>query len=354
MKKRLYTFIATVLMVLLVPTMVSAKVLVADENTTELEGKHNESKLIFGNSVYNSAEIDGLAMVFGNQVNGDGKTDIGGYAGNIITISDDVERDLFVAGNMITITDKAKLNRDLFIAGNMITVSSDVARNLNVAGSVVDISGIEVKGNAHIYADSIIIDEKTKIVGTLTIDETCEVEGMTASNYGKLVKEKSEEVVEESLQTKIVDAIISVLTSYVSALIILLLFSKVRKALDKTKFEGKTVIGSSFKGLAALIVVPIVSIFAMVTGILLPISLITLALYVFAIYMAGILASYIFTHNIWKLKLKPNFYLELLAGIVVVKVLSYVPYVGGLVGAVMLFYGLGLICELVLGLIKNK
>lgn len=146
MKKRLYTFIATVLMVLLVPSMVSAKVFVAEENSTKIDGKHNESKVVFGNTVYNSAEIDGLAMIFGNQVNGEGKTDIGGYAGNIVTISDDVKRDLFVAGNMITITDKAKINRDLFIAGNIITISSDVERNLNVAGSMVDLSGIEVKG----------------------------------------------------------------------------------------------------------------------------------------------------------------------------------------------------------------
>lgn len=188
----------------------------------------------------------------------------------------------------------------------------------------------------------------------MTIDEACEVEGMTASNYGKLVKEKSDEIVEESIQVKIVTAITSILTSYISALIILLLFSKVRTSLDKIKFEGKNVVGTSFKGLAALIVIPIVSIIAMITGVLLPISLITFALYVFAIYMAGILGSYVFSHNIWKLKLKPNFYLELLTGIVVVKALSYIPYIGGLVGAVMLFYGLGLIYELVLGLIKNK
>lgn len=354
MKKRLYAFITIVLVALVFPSIVSAKVLVAEENTTKLDGKHNESKLVFGNTVNNSAEINGLAMIFGNQVNGDGKTDIGGYAGNIVTISDDVERDLFVAGNMITITDKAKLNRDVFIAGNMITICSDVERNLNVAGSVVDLSGIEVKGNAHIYAESIIVDEKTKIMGTLTIDETSEVENLTEKNYSKLVKEKSDEVVEESVQTKIVNFITSIITSYISALAILLVFSKVRKSLDTIKFDGKSVASSSAIGLAVLIVVPIISIIAVFTGIFTPIALITLALYVFAIYMASILASYVFTHNIWKTKLKPNFYLELLMGIVVVKALSYIPFVNVLVDALMLFYGLGIIYNLVLGLIKNK
>ncbi len=353
MKRKLYAFIATVLMVLLVPSVVNAKVLVAEENNANLKGKYNESKLVFGNTVNNSAEINGLAMIFGNQVNGNGKTDIGGYAGNIVTISDDVERDLFVAGNMITITEDAKINRDLFIAGNMITVESDIERNLNVAGSIVNISGIEVKGNAHIYADSIIVDENTKIIGTLTIDETSDVENLTASNYGKLVKEKTEEV-EESLQTKIVDAIISIITNYVTILIILLLFSKVRKSLDKIKIEGKAITLSSLIGLAGLVVVPIVSIVALFTGILTPIALIVFALYVFAIYVSSLLASYVVAHNIWNLKLKPNFYLELLVGIVAIKVLSYIPYVNTLVGAVLLFYGLGLIFNLVSELIKNK
>ena len=354
MKRRLYAIIATVLMVLMVPTIVNAKVLVAENENANLKGKYNESKLVFGNTVNNSAEINGLAMIFGNQVTGDGKTDLGGYAGNIVTISDEVERDLFVAGNMITITKDAKINRDLFIAGNMITIESNVERNLNVAGSMVDISGIEVKGNAHIYAESIIVDENTKINGTLTIDETSEIENLKETNYGKLVKEKAEEVAEESIQTKIVNVIISILTDYVSVLIILLLFTKVRKSLDKVKFDGKTVTSSSTIGLVTLIVVPIISIFTLFTGVLTPITLIVVALYVFAIYVSSLLASYVFAHNIWKLKLKPNFYLELLAGIVVLKVLSYIPYIGALAGAVLLFYGFGLIYNLVLSLIKNK
>lgn len=352
MGKYLKKYFVLMLAVLLIPSIVSAKVIEAEEDTVNLKGEHDSTKLVVGSTINNQATIDGIGLFFGNQVTSNGNTLYGVYIGNVVNISDRVEKDLFVAGNTITINKEAVIKRDLFIAGNMITIESDVERDLNVVASTIDLSGITIYGDAHLYADTITFDKDTRIIGTLYVNEESTLTNLTSNMYSKIVKEELT-AKEIDLQTKIMDELLSIATNYICALIILLMFSGFKKSLNSIKVAGKEVCLTSLIGFGSLIAIPVMAIIALMTGMLLPISLITIALYVIAIYLSSLVTGYIIGHAIWTSKKEDNIFAELLIGLTLVKIIPYIPVIGGLTSAIILFFGFGTIIKLVCGLIKK-
>lgn len=340
------------LTVLLIPTIVSAKVFEAGESNIDLKGEEDSSKVVFGNTVNNEATIDGIGLFFGNQVIGKGNTLYGGYAGNIVNISDNVEKDLFVAGNIITINRDAIINRDLFIAGNMITINTDVKRNLNVAGSTIDLSGVTIYGDAHLYAESITFDDDTKIEGTLYVSEDTTLNNLKSSMYADIVKEATTEV-EPTIKDQITEVLTSALSSYVCIVIILLMFKCFRKSLVNVKVQGKEVALTTLIGLASIVGIPVLFIIALATGLLAPLALVVIALYLIFIYLANLVVSYVIGHYIWTNKKDANVFIEALIGVVLLKVLSVIPVINGIVGTIVFLYGFGIITKLIIKLIKE-
>ena len=343
MKKIIY-----MLLLLLVPFMVSAKVTEADDNIN-YNGTHDSSSFLFGNTINNNGEIDGIAVIAGNSINAKGKVSFGVYAGNTINISDEIEKDLFVAGNAITITRDAKLPRDVYVAGNNIVILTDVGRDLYAGGEVVDIRGITIHGDATIDADKVLMDDKTVIEGKLSYYENTKIDNLKTATI-KEVKELKRMIDEQTKPTffnRVKWEAIKGLTGYVSLLILFLVFPKLRAAFDKNKDGAKEIALSILAGLIVLIVVPILSIIVMIPVITIPVSLLTLLLYGFAIYFALLLTAYFIGKCIYnKATEKNNLFLELLIGIVIVRLVRLIPYVGGIITALCLFYGLGKIYQL--------
>ena len=343
MKKYIY-----LLLLLLVPFMVSAKVMEADNNINFTENR-DSSSFLFGNTISNTGEINGISVIAGNSINAQGKVSYGAYAGNTINVSDEVENDLFVAGNAITITKDAKITRDAYIAGSNIVILTDVGRDLYAGGESVDIRGITIHGNAIIDADKVLMDDKTVIEGKLTYYENTTIDNLKTASITEVkeLKRIVENATKPTLFNRIKWGAIKVLTGYVSLLILFLVFPKLRAAFDKTEDGAKEVALSALAGLIALIVVPILSIIIMLPVVTIPIGLLLLLLYAFSIYFALLIASYLIGKLIYsKATDKSNWYLELLIGIVIVKLVGLIPYVGGLIVAICLFYGLGKIYQL--------
>ena len=342
MKKILY-----LLLLLLVPFMVSAKVVESDNNVN-FDGTHDASSFLFGNSINNNGEINGIAVIAGNSINSNGKVSYGVYAGNTLNISDEVENDLFAAGNAITITKEAKVPRDVYIAGSNIKILTDVGRDLYAGGETVDIRGITIHGNAIIDADKVLMDEKTVIEGQLSYYKNTTIENLKVATIEE-VKEINR-IIEEHTKPTFANRVkweaIKALTAYVSILILFLVFPKLKAAFDKNKDGVKDIALATLAGLIAIIVIPILSVIIMIPVITIPISLLMLLLYGFAIYFAVPLTAYLIGRAIYnKATDKNNMFLELLIGVVLVRLISLIPVVGGLIIAICLFYGLGKIYQ---------
>ena len=320
----------------------------ADEKVVQ-EGEYDSVRMIAGREVTNKAKIDGMSLGAGYEVTASGKSEVGLYAGNTVEISEEVSKDLFAAGNDVTITKDAKINRDVFIAANKVTVSTSLNRDAYIAADTVILKGVTVSGDATIYARKIVFDEETSILGTLTYSDDTTIENLNKATIGSTNVVKNEEIKKElaiTFKTRVINFTFSTLTSYITMLVLLLLLPKLRKRLSNPELGASLIIKNMAIGLGLLFFVPIVCILALVTRVLVPLSLISLCIYLFSLYLAVPFASYLIGNLITtKLFKLDNMYLALIIGVLLIKLLALIPTIGIFIGFITFIYGLGLILD---------
>ena len=354
MKKKLVSLLSLTLIVILSFTNVYALEITKAGDTVVQEGDYDSIRLVAGNTVTNKANVDGLSLVAGNEVTVEGSAPYGLYAGNSVTVSEKVEKDMFVAGNNIVIDSDAIIGRDAYIAGNTVKIKANITRDLRLGSSSVDLSGVTIGGDAYITADRIILDENTVITGKLTYVEDANVTGIEKATIGSIKTTKSNEVViEYSFKTRLYDFVVSYLGAIVTMLVLFYILPKIKEKLDKLELSFNSIAKTSLSGLIALIIIPILTLILVFTGILTPVSLIAICLYVVSIYLSTLFVGYIVGNLLTtKLLKKDSKYLALACGILLLKLIKLIPVIGGIITAISLFYGLGIIFNLIRN--KNK
>ena len=349
MKEKIKKILIFVLVMLLSVTNVDALSVTKAGDAVVQKGEYDSIRLVAGNSVTNRAKIDGLSFAAGNDVLAEGNVSYGLYAGNNIVINETVEKDLFVAGNNITIGSDAIIGRDVYIAGNKIIIKTDIKRDLRLASSSVDLSGVTVNGDAYIAAENIIFDENTVIVGKLTYSEDANVTGLDLASVGSVkIMETQKIVVETSLKDSIYSFVISYCAALVTMIVLFYFLPELKNKLNKLQINASNIAKIACIGLLLLIVTPVISLIAMFSGILTPVALITLALYAISIYVSILFVGYIIGNKIISKYLgKDNTYLSLACGILLIKLIKLVPVIGNIIYAIVLFYGLGIIYNLI-------
>ncbi len=362
MKKNLIKIAIAFVVTFIFITNVGAVSLGEFGETVVQEGDYNSVRFIAGNNVTNKAVIDGISFAAGNNVVSEATVPYGFYAGNIVNISDNIEKDLFIAGNSVTVGPNAVVGRDLFVAASSVVIKSNVGRDLRAGGETVTLKGITINGDAYVDADKIVLDEETVITGKLRYPDTAEVVDIDKASIGNIetyhvtVETEKEEGFFESF--KVTLFITSLVAGLITLFIILGLLPDLRHKIEKVDLNAEEILITAAIGLGILICVPIVSLFTIFTGVLTPITLIVLAIYVICIYLSRLFAAY-FVGNIVSKKLfeskKNNLFIaSVLIGVILVELVCLIPFIGGLVKFVLLVYGLGLILKLIKSNIKKK
>lgn len=355
MKKNFYLFIVMLLSIFMVNSVNAKEVTSFGDNITQ-KGDYDSTRFIAGNNVVNKANIDGLSFVAGNDIKVLGKSSYDFIAGNNITIEENIEKDLFVAGNNINISDDSIIGRDAYIAGNTIVINTNVKRDLRVGGESVDLRGINIGGDAIIYANKIILDKDTIISGKFTYQSNTNVVGLKSANIGKIKVIESDDIEnEDSIGDILFNFISSVSAGFIVVAALFFLLPNIKDKLNKLELDVSDIIKNIGIGLVVLIVVPIISLIALFSGVLAPISLIVIALYIIFIYIASLIVSYIVGRLLISKTLnKDNTYLALLGGIIIVKLIKLIPVIGGIVSVVVLLYGMGLIYKYIISIKKKS
>jgi len=357
MKKKILSLFSIFLtMFFAISNVYALEVAEAGDTITE-EGTYDSLRFVAGNKVTSKATIDGISFVAGNDIYLEGSSTYGVYAGNTITISGNIEKDLLVAGNKIVIESDTVIGRDAYLAGNQIIIKTNIPRDLRAGGSTIDLSGITIGGDAYLGAERVILDENTIITGKLTYYEDANITGLDKATIGEVITKHTDKVViEYDIKDRIYAFFVSVIAGLITMLCVLYLLPKTKDKLDKLDLSFGIIAKTTCIGFAVLVIIPIVSLFAMFTGILTPISLIVLAIYFVSIYLATLLVCYVVGNAITsKLFKKENMYLTLLIGIIIIKLAKIIPIIGGYIGALVLFYGLGIIYEMIkTATTKNK
>jgi hypothetical protein len=313
----------------------------------------NHNAFVAGSTVnIKASEINGLVFGAGNTINVESTIDYGFLAGNMININNTTNNDLFLAGNMINITKDAQVKRDLYLAANSIAIDTDVAGRIYAAANEITLEDITINGNAYIAASKINIVGKVTINGSLNYNSGTTIVGKKNLDVDQINITKVEK---DNTLSKIYSTIINIISLILIAVIINLLLPNIYKNIDK-KIASNKVLKDLGVGLLAFIVVPIIAIILAFTVVGIPLTFITLAIYVITAYLCTITSSILLGNliNTKLFKQDDNFYLNAIMGIIIVQLLSLIPYVGSLIELFFSLTGFGIITLMFITEIKKE
>lgn len=295
---------------------------------------------------------------------GETVSSVNAFAGSVMvrgTVTSDVSA---VAGNvLIEGTVEGDVNTatgNLQIPG---TVEGDVSAgagnvHLEEGGVVggnfqVGAGNVRIDGDAIVGAETITLGENAAIAGSLTYDGA--LEGNRDAVAGDVTRDRSIGTDATGFQpfASWVFALYAFFLNLVLGAILLAAFPRFSEAVaERVKTDP---IPSRLVGLGVLVGVPVVLVLLLVTIVGIPLSLAGMAAFALFVWVAVVYGR--FAVGSWLLSLADaeNSWLALVVGLLLGAVLSLIPYVGGLVNAVIFLLGLGLGVYIVgtVGLLAN-
>lgn len=296
----------------------------------------------------------------------------GSYAflvADILNISGEIYKDTFAVGNTINIT--GNLGRDAYLFGTNINFDGHIGRNLNIYGDDIKINGIvgenvNITGtNIHISANAVIdgdiemvatnikIEDGVTINGTIKYNSNAELIEFpqnidtNVSQVGLVKIEKKNNFFEE-IKSIIKWMFINIVLFAVTKFICPGFFRKI-ESLFKER-SGDIYISSIGWGLIYIILIPIISIIALITVIGSAIGFIGLLAYTVVFVYSTVITGYILGKAMFYDKSKADYLLGII-GILAIQILRKLPVIGGIISFVTIVMAFGVIKEIVR---KNK
>ena len=304
---------------------------------------------IAGNLVDIIGNIDGIGFIAGNTVNVNGNLEYGFIAGNTININGTIEKNAYIAGNDITISKESKINRDLFMASNTITIEGTVNRNISLGASELIVkSTAKIEGNLNIEADKITIEDGSTINGTLKHNENAKTNISNNANIKKIETYKEKEVNNDNSNYS------EIFISIINMIVVFAVFATILpKTCDKTikMYEDQNkYIKNAGIGLLLLICIPVICLLLLISSVGIGLGLVLLGLYIIGLYLSYIISGFILGDLIITKLLKQdiNNYFIGIIGIILLKLLTLIPYSGGLISFIALILGLATIYNLII------
>lgn len=333
-KKRV--FILTLLMLILVTVNVFADNIDSASNYFALDEDINISKEVLGD-IYSA----GKSLSVNDNVDGD----VIALGEKIDITSDELKGNIRCGAQTLNINSKNVKNITSF--GQNINIGEKTtakavyisAENINFKGSckgfyatgnTIIING-KIDGDVNVTCDELIIADNGEITGNIKVYSPKEPIVNSNITMDDIQYTKIENSTNESELKALVGfgTIISIVTSLVLGIVLYSLFKKFFISSDDLLMKEPLPI--VLGGIASFILVPIVSLLLFLTVIALPLGILLLIMYFIVVYLSPVIMGIVLGRLILK---KKNPYLQLLVGILIVRLLSLLPMIGGFVWVV--------------------
>jgi len=303
--------------------------------------------LLAGNSFESEANTSGLLFSAGNIMNLNTRSEYAFVAGNAVSVEGKVEKDLFAAGNSITIDGAAEIGRDIFAAGSQVYIETD---HLNgdlsaTAGKVAFRTGTVIEGNLNLAVGDLVVDGKVEIKGKLIINSDATIHGESNLSYAEIEKYEPEETEEEGAGI-FISVILGIVASFVAFVIVLAMFprinQKVEHELSSLQFGKDLVIG-----ICTLFLIPVISVFLFISVIGALAGVVLIFAYIIMLCLslafAGFWLGKLIMEKAFHNKMNP--FLEALIGIIILQAVGLIPFLGGWITLIAVVTGLGIIMQ---------
>lgn len=289
-----------------------------------LDGNINDDAFVAGQMVSIYGHVGGLLM----------------SAGETVVIDGTVEGDIFAVGRDVTIGEQASIHGNAFVAGATVVMEGGTIDGiLRTAGGELELNGI-VNGSTEIYSDNVTFGENYKSTYGTNITST---ESIHRENLGVIPPDLTLNTEEVDIWGIILFQLWFFVSMLVTGLILIRLFQKT--AVDMSKFATERFWKNTGWGFLTFIAVPIAVIILAVILITIPLSILLSITYMIALFISyilvamslGVMSIIYFTGEAQT----STYYYGLVLGMIYIAILTNLPFVGGILNAILLLFGLG-------------
>ncbi|OIO48060.1 MAG: hypothetical protein AUJ28_00055 [Parcubacteria group bacterium CG1_02_37_51] len=354
MKKKI--FLLSLLALLVVPAIIYANsdsfYLQEDEvynanlyragTTLDIAGEVNGDVYLAGQSINISGHIRGDVIAAGEVIKIDGIVDGNiRVAGRDITIGADVKRSVTAVGQSIFINDDAKIGATVLTFGQNIEMRGSISGNLDAAGETIFITGDLTHTNLF-DVDNLKLSDAAEIRGNLNYTSYQEADIAEGTTIGGIINYEQAKTSTAPIYNASFfwNKLLKLLRWFLIGLLLLWLVKGYTLEITaKMKDDPAKII---LWGVLFFVVTPLVAIVLMISVIGIPLALMIMAIYVIALYIAKIFAALLVGQWVSK-KFNWSFALpwQFLLGLVIYLILVSLPWIGGALVIIALWWGLG-------------
>jgi hypothetical protein len=314
-----------------------------------IEGTVNGDAYIAGGVIDVDGTINGDLLVAGGQLNINGTiSDDVRSCGGTIQFDGHVGKNITACGGNITIGKSATINGNALVAGGIVQFVGIIAQNATVASGNMNVRGT-IDGNVDFAGGELSILPGAKVGGNLSVEveQTKNVEIAEGTVFGKV-----DLVTEEMKPSPYILGlqvwqfwfkIIWICSLLVTGLVIILVFPKQFVGFGSTivQLPGQTFLW----GFAGMILIPVAVAILFVTIIGVPLGLLLLATFLWMLYVSQLSLGVVLGGRIMGMEGKTgwNLFLAFAAGLLIVYILTFVPYLRIFIYLGSLSFGLGAI-----------
>lgn len=303
-----------------------------------------------GSNIIINGNVNGALFASGQNVTINGEVNGSVFAaGATVEINGTVQSDAFIAGNTLRVTQNATIQRDLFAAGNTVQIQTPVARDLYVGGYILAFDA-PVTRNAYLSFQQVQPGNNASIGGQLnytTQNKNPQLEEKTAGEVRYATTASMQEE-PETRTNPIITKALSILTGLISFLLLGYLLTVLTRERWLTALNPITdkPLPSVGLGVLTLIVTPILVILLLLTRVLIPFALLLALFYFLTIALARFLVAWALAQkfrNRAPILDRWHGILAFAAFYVVLRLLTLLPFVGGLLSFLIVLLALGMV-----------
>jgi cytoskeletal protein CcmA (bactofilin family) len=262
--------------------------------------------------------------------------------GETIIIDGIVEGDLFAAGNNIFLGPNAQIRGNVALGGNDVTVDQSVIDGwLRIGGSNVIVNG-RVGNYVELYTANVTFGENYEPATITTITTT---HNLTRDDLPNAPDDLT--IIVDEAEEALVPAILFGIWFYIATLIIgiLLILLFPQTTVDLYRFATERYLRNTGLGLLLFLAIPVSIVVLLILIFTIPLSIICLMLYGLALFAGFLLVALVLgTTGIRLIKSQEahlDYFWGLALGMVLIVLLSALPYAGPFINILFIFFGLG-------------
>lgn len=315
--------------------------LMAAGETVEISGWLANDLLSASKFFMLKGEVSDDALLVGQQVIIDGEVgDLLLSAAETIIINGTIRGDAFLAAREIQITKSGRIEGNAAIAARSIKLEGGkISGWLRAAGAELQMNGT-IGGYTEIYSDNVTFGEKYRAGygTTISSDET-----IYRENLGVVPADLTLTTKEKPILFIILFKLIFYLSILITGMILLRIFQQT--AIDIHRFSTEQFWKNTGVGFLTFLGVPLAIIVLILPVLTIPLSFLLLLVYMLALFIGYLLvAMTLGAMGILYFQGEPKtstYYWGLALGMIIIAVLTNLPFIGYILNALFLFFGLG-------------